>query len=204
MFKKYKWLQKIFAVLTLFVFLSGISALTAYADPGDDGGVPVADDGGEVSGGDNNGGNVDVPDEGNADSGDSSQPVDSGSRENGNVDNGYDSGDNGGNNDGGEDDEPSTTAPISISEQINEIRNKYIDNNEGISDEESDYTPNKNLVNLPTVATEEVAAATAEPLPDVEVSDATLFSGIIMWVCVAVGISVVAGVMVSKRTHRRG
>lgn len=203
MCKKYKWIQKIFAVLTLFVFLSCISVLTVCADPGDDGGVPVADDGGEVSGGDNNGGNAEAQQDGNADGGDSVQPDSSSSVESGEADNG----DNGGNNpdeNTNEDEEQSTPDPVSIPERINDIRNKYIDNNEDISDEDSEYTPNKNLENLPTVATEEVAAATAEPLPDVEVSDATLFSGIIMWVCVAVGISVVAGVMVSKRTHRRG
>lgn len=203
MCKKYKWIQKIFAVLTLFVFLSCISVLTVCADPGDDGGVPVADDGGEVSGGDNNGGNAEAQQDGNADGGDSAQPDSSSSVESGEADNG----DNGGNNpdeNTNEDEEQSTPDPVSIPERINDIRNKYIDNNEDISNEDSEYTPNKNLENLPTVATEEVAAATAEPLPDVEVSDATLFSGIIMWVCVAVGISVVAGVMVSKRTHRRG
>ena len=205
MCKKYKWLQKFFAVLAVSVFLMGISALTVYADPGDDGGVPVANDGGEVSNGGeiSNGGNSEsAPADENADSGDT--PRAESGNESDNADNGNNAENNNTDENTGEQEEQSTPDPVSIPERINEIRNKYIDNNEDISNDDSEYTPNKNLENLPTVATEEVAAATAEPLPDVEVSDATLFSGLIMWVCVAVGISVVAGVMVSKRTHRRG
>ena len=68
----------------------------------------------------------------------------------------------------------------------------------------SSYTEPEYLGELPTVDPANVPQATAVVLPDVEVSDATLFSGIVMWLCVAVGIAVVVGVMVSKRTHRRG
>ena len=68
----------------------------------------------------------------------------------------------------------------------------------------SAYTEPEYLGELPTVNPAEIPQATAVVLPDVEVSDATLFSGIVMWLCVAVGIAVVVGVMVSKRTHRRG
>ena len=50
----------------------------------------------------------------------------------------------------------------------------------------------------------EVIAATAVEVPRMEVTDASLFSGIVMWLCVAVGIAVVVGVMVSRRTRRRG
>ena len=88
-------------------------------------------------------------------------------------------------------------------DQLNRLRESYLTGEEDLPENISQYLPNENLNDLPTVAADEVAAATAEPLPDVAVSDATLFSGIVMWVCVAVGISVVAGVMVSKRTHRR-
>ncbi len=188
-----KWLQKIFAVLTVLVFLTGFSVMTAYADPGDDGGESVADDGGEIDGEDNN-------DSGNDDS--SSQPDDSSSSsvsEQSGVDNDTDNDD--GDNDGG-----SSSSSVAIPEQIDDLRRKYLgdDDDDDTDTEESESQPNENLDNLPTVAKEEVTAATAEPLPDVEVSDATLFSGIVMWVCVAVGISVVVGVMVSKRTHRRG
>ena len=66
------------------------------------------------------------------------------------------------------------------------------------------YTEPEHLDELPTVSPYEVEEATAVVLPDVEVSDASLFSGIVMWLCVAVGVAVVIGVMVSKRTHRRG
>lgn len=199
MSKNDKWLQRIFAVLTVLVFMTGIGVMTAYADPGDDGGEAVADDGGEIDGSnDNNDGGSS-----SSQSGDSSSSAVS---DQGNADNDPDQGDNNDNGDGNNDNnvEPATEAPISIPEQIDDLRKKYLGDDEEPGSNDSDYTPNKNLDNLPTVASEAVAAATAEPLPDVEVSDATLFSGIIMWVCVAVGVSVVAGVMVSKRTHRRG
>lgn len=67
-----------------------------------------------------------------------------------------------------------------------------------------EYTKPEHLDELDEVTDGEVAAATAVPVPKAEVSDASLFSGIVMWLCVAVGIAVVVGVMVSKRTRRRG
>ena len=66
------------------------------------------------------------------------------------------------------------------------------------------YTEPEYLDELPTAVTGEVIQATAVVIPRAEVTDASLLSGIIMWLCVAVGIAVVVGVMVSKRTHRRG
>lgn len=210
MSNKNKWLQRFFAVLTVLVFMTGISVLTAYADPGDDGGQAVADDGGEIDGGNADSGDADTgnepADSDNADSGEASQPADSDSgdgTEQGNADNGAGSNENNISDDSNNVPQTSS-APDTDSDALNRIRDYYINNVEDLPDNISQYTPDKNLSELPTVAPEEVPAATAEPLPDVEVSDATLFSGIIMWVCVAVGISVVAGVMVSKRTHRRG
>ena len=73
-----------------------------------------------------------------------------------------------------------------------------------VDDAASTYTEPTYLNELPTVKDEDVVTATALPVPRAEVSDASLFSGIVMWICVAVGIAVVVGVMVSKRTRRRG
>lgn len=72
-----------------------------------------------------------------------------------------------------------------------------------VDDAESNYQAPENLGDLPEAAPTEVIFATTMVLPDVAVSDASLTSGIIMWMCVAVGIAVVVGVMVSKRTRRR-
>ena len=68
---------------------------------------------------------------------------------------------------------------------------------------DSDYKEPEHLEELPK-AESGVEEATAVPMPQVEVSDATLFSGIVMWLCVALGVAVLVGVMVSKRTGRRG
>lgn len=72
-----------------------------------------------------------------------------------------------------------------------------------VDDAVSDYQAPEALDDLPQVQPTEVIFATTMVLPDVAVSDASLTSGIIMWLCVAVGIAVVVGVMVSKRTRRR-
>lgn len=68
---------------------------------------------------------------------------------------------------------------------------------------DSSYSEPEYLDELPTTVNGEVVEATAVVIPKAPVSDASLLSGIIMWLCVAVGIAVVVGVMVSKRTHRR-
>ena len=68
----------------------------------------------------------------------------------------------------------------------------------------SSYVEPEHLGDLPEVSSRQVVEATAVPMPTVEVSDASLFSGIVMWLCVALGIAVVVGVLVSKRTRRRG
>ena len=215
MVQKSKWIKQFFAVLTVLVFLIGISALTAYADEGENSGSVVTDDGNTPDA--NNNDSAD-PDSSGDNVGDSAQDPDSGSSsavdqggvdsgEGSNDDNNSDNGgnDSGGNDSGGNDSggTPSVSVPEEIRDQYERIRDYYLDNSEDLQDGISQYIPNENLADLPTVAAAEVEVATAEPLPDVAVSDATLFSGIVMWVCVAVGISVVAGVMVSKRTHRK-
>lgn len=202
MCKKDKFFQKFLTVLLAAIFLVSISVLTAAADPGDDGGVPVADDGGDYAADDGGYDTGDTPadggyiDDGGDDSGDT--PADGGYVDGGD----YDSGDTPADSDSYQ--TPTISVPDEVRDQYEQLRDSYINGLEDIKDNISQYIPNDNLGSLPTVAPAEVVEATAEPLPDVAVSDATLFSGIIMWLCVAVGISVVAGVMVSKRTHRRG
>lgn len=68
-----------------------------------------------------------------------------------------------------------------------------------------EYTdaPQEKKDELPQVASEKVVEATTVKLPDVKVSDTTLVGGVIAWLCVAVGIAVIAGVLVSKRTRRK-
>ena len=68
----------------------------------------------------------------------------------------------------------------------------------------SAYEEPQYLNELPEVSRSDVQEATAVVIPEVAVSDATMFSGIVMWLCVALGIAVIVGVMVSKRTLRRG
>lgn len=68
----------------------------------------------------------------------------------------------------------------------------------------STYEEPEHLNDLPAVSNGEVEIPKAVVIPDVAVSDASLLSGIVMWLCVALGIAVIVGVMVSKRTLRRG
>ena len=67
----------------------------------------------------------------------------------------------------------------------------------------STYTEPEHLNELPEVSQQEVILATEIPLPDVVVSDTSLLGGVIAWLCVAVGIALIVGVMVSKRTRSR-
>lgn len=55
---------------------------------------------------------------------------------------------------------------------------------------------------LPQVASEEVVEATTVVIPAVEVTETSLIGGVIAWLCVAVGIAVIAGVLVSQRTRQ--
>lgn len=175
-------------MLTIFFCALSFSATAAPDDGGNGGDAVITDDGEPVDGGE-----VIAPEDGGETPQDGGQSI-----ADDNVDPQPDEGQV----------EAPTTVPEDTQEQYQEQyeepQNDYINRVDDLPDNISQYTPNENLENLPTVAKVEVAAATAEPLPDVEVSDASLFSGIVMWLCVAVGISVVAGVMVSKRTHRRG
>jgi len=68
----------------------------------------------------------------------------------------------------------------------------------------STYEEPEHLNDLPEVSSGELEIPKAVVIPDVEVSDASIFSGIVMWLCVALGIAVIVGVLVSKRTLRRG
>lgn len=201
--KKSKLTNRIITVFIAAMFLLSISVLTAFADQGgdaapDDGGQIVADDGGEYT-----------PDDGGYDSGQDGGDIsdqgdsDTGTGQDTDPDSGNDSGDSA--QDSGDNSyrTPEVSVPDQFQDGYEQIRDRFINGVDDLEDNLSQYVPNANLDSLPTVAPTEVTAATAEPLPDVEVSDATLFSGIVMWLCVAVGISVVAGVMVSKRTHRR-
>lgn len=59
-----------------------------------------------------------------------------------------------------------------------------------------------NTNELPKVDPTEIIAPTSVELPDVEVSDTSLLGGVIAWLCVAVGIAVIAGVLVSQRARQ--
>ena len=71
-------------------------------------------------------------------------------------------------------------------------------------DTPSPYVEPEHLAELPAVSSSQVQEATSVAIPVVAVSDASLFSGIVMWLCVALGIAVIVGVLVSRRTRRRG
>ena len=62
--------------------------------------------------------------------------------------------------------------------------------------EDTGYEPEQ----LPQV--EDVTKPTEEEFPEYEVSDISLLGGVISWLCVAVGIAVIAGVLVSQRTKQ--
>lgn len=69
--------------------------------------------------------------------------------------------------------------------------------------EEDTQAPNdKPLDELPQVESHEVMIPTTVKLPDIEVSDTSLMGGVIAWLCVALGIAVIAGVLVSQRTRQ--
>lgn len=57
---------------------------------------------------------------------------------------------------------------------------------------------------LPEVESQEVTEPTIAKIPELEVSDTSLIGGVIMWLCVALGIAVIAGVLVSQRTRQTG
>lgn len=121
------------------------------------------------------------------------------------------------NDDGGEQSQPEAAPQDQANEQQQEQpqdqqeqlqeepQNEWYDYIYGYSEEgDSSYSKPEHLDELPSVASENVPSATAVAIPKVAVSDSTLFSGIVMWLCVALGIAVVVGVLVSKRTRRHG
>ncbi len=55
---------------------------------------------------------------------------------------------------------------------------------------------------LPEVESQDVTSPTVVEIPEVEVSDTSLVGGVIAWLCVALGIAVIAGVLVSQRTRQ--
>lgn len=59
---------------------------------------------------------------------------------------------------------------------------------------------NAYIEELPTIDSDEVQEATILKIPVAEITDTTLIGGIAAWLCVAVGIAVIVGVLVSKRT----
>ena len=90
-------------------------------------------------------------------------------------------------------------------EQTEEQRDPMVEYIYGYQeDADSSYEEPLYLDELPEAQAGEVVEATAVVIPNVAVSDASMFSGIVMWLCVALGIAVLVGVLVSKRTLRRG
>ncbi len=59
---------------------------------------------------------------------------------------------------------------------------------------------NSNEKTLPELDDEEIVQATEFEIPDVP--EVSLISGVVSWLCVAVGIAVLAGVLVSQRTKQ--
>ncbi len=59
-----------------------------------------------------------------------------------------------------------------------------------------------NTNELPKVDPTDIIAPTSIDPPDIEVSDTSLLGGVIAWLCVAVGIAVIAGVLVSQRARQ--
>ena len=67
---------------------------------------------------------------------------------------------------------------------------------------EETQPPQNPVDELPQVESYEIIVPTTGKLPEIEVSDASLMGGVIAWLCVALGIAVIAGVLVSQRTRQ--
>ena len=80
----------------------------------------------------------------------------------------------------------------------------YYNYYEDYEDATSAYEAPEALDELPAVSEGEVQQATSVSMPLSELPNNSLFSGIVLWLCVALGIAVIVGVLVSRRTHRRG
>lgn len=63
--------------------------------------------------------------------------------------------------------------------------------------------PQQKVDELPQVESQQVDLAQNIKIPDIEVSDTSLMGGVIAWLCVALGIAVIAGVLASQRTRQK-
>ncbi len=100
--------------------------------------------------------------------------------------------------------EPMTEAPTE--EPYVETEPETDEYIEDVTEEEeipTEYTEPEHLEELPSVTPEEIMLATEMDLPDVIVSDTTTLGGVVAWLCVAVGIAVIVGVMMSKRVKNK-
>ena len=176
--KKKRFFKKSVLFTLVILLMLSIFCITVHAAP----------DGGEGDGSD-----TFVVDDGSGDAGDPGEV--------GDIDTGDGAGDD---NPGNVPDDPAPDDPADIADTATEVPEPTEDYLNGTVDAQSSYTEPEHLDELDTVDSEDVVLATAVTVPTAQVSDASLLSGIIMWLCVAVGIAVVVGVMVSKRTRRRG
>lgn len=102
-----------------------------------------------------------------------------------------------------------TTAPQPEYEFETEVTENYTDDNyyEEYIEETEEVTEPPTYYEvygdeLPQVESQEITEPTIAKIPEVEVSDTSLIGGVIMWLCVALGIAVIAGVLVSQRTRQ--
>ena len=82
------------------------------------------------------------------------------------------------------------------------IETEPVEEEEVTEPETQESEEDKPLFDLPEVESHEVIIPTTVKLPDIEVSDTSLMGGVIAWLCVALGIAVIAGVLVSQRTRQ--
>lgn len=82
------------------------------------------------------------------------------------------------------------------------IETEPVEEEEVTEEETQESEEDKPLFDLPEVESHEVIIPTTVKLPDIEVSDTSLMGGVIAWLCVALGIAVIAGVLVSQRTRQ--
>ena len=172
--------NKLIAFMLALCFLAAVGSLTVSAEP-EDGAQPDP-------------GSVADPDGG-------AQP-DPGSAVDPQIDDGSDTGGNVPSEAGEDPGEGEITEPAQVETAPPEpTEEDYI---EGGAEATSAYEEPTHLSELPEAKPGEVPAATAVAVTKVAVNDASVFAGIVMWLCVALGIAVIVGVLVSKRTHRRG
>ena len=79
-------------------------------------------------------------------------------------------------------------------------KNNEEENVEPAEEYDGEYEENVYLEELPPVDSEEVQFATILKIPKIELTDTSLIGGIAAWLCVAVGIAVIVGVLVSRKT----